>query len=47
MTDKEALSLIKFIMMRYMGFHPEDRLLLNALDDWRKEQTNGESTMDR
>lgn len=39
MTDEDALSVIRFTLDRFMGDVPEERLLLNAIGDWRKQSS--------
>lgn len=40
MTDEDKLSLIRFICDRFVGYTPEERMLLFALRDWETEMNH-------
>lgn len=37
MTDEQLLSLIQFVLFRFVGAMPDDRMLKNAISDWKHQ----------
>lgn len=44
MDDRELLSFAKFLLDRFAGIMPDDRMIVNALNDFRRdwESENGQ-----
>lgn len=36
-ADEDLLLLLKFVLFRFMGTVPDDKMLMNAIQDWKKE----------
>ena len=36
-AEEDLLLLVKFILFRFHGVVPDDKMLLNAINDWKKE----------
>ncbi len=43
MTDTDLLPLIRFILDRFYGQVPEDKMLINAISDWRRSNVSSNS----
>lgn len=37
MAEEDMLLLVKFVLFRFIGVMPEDRMLVNAIGDWKRE----------
>lgn len=42
MTDQELLQLIHLVCDRYVGYTPDERMLLLLIADWRRDHGKGE-----
>jgi hypothetical protein len=40
MTTEDQLSLIRYVLDRFVGYAPEERMLRFAIDDWRSEMNH-------
>lgn len=36
-TDEDLLAAIRFVFFRFMGYVPDDKMLVNAIRDWHDE----------
>ena len=40
MTTEDKLSLIRYILDRFVGYTPEERMLRFAIEDWNSEMNH-------
>lgn len=38
MSDQNLIAFVKFLFDRYVGFSPDERAIMNALTDFRRDR---------
>lgn len=37
MSDDELLALLHFVLYRFCGYIPDDQMIINAIEDWKRQ----------